>query len=136
MPWRPKKLPHHPQTVCITLLSLYCSREVYFIISVNLCLKLKFCVRGESRTRSNYFGIKGEGGGYWIVLKITMPLVLCSLGWALPYKPKGHRFDSWSGHVPGLQVWSWVGGHMKGNQSMFLSHQCFSSFFPSPFLSC
>ena len=36
-------------------------------------------------------------------------------------KPKGLRFDSWSGHIPGLRVWSPVGVCMRGNQSMLLS---------------
>ena len=35
---------------------------------------------------------------------------------------RGCGFDSWWGHVPGLQVPSPVRGHMGGNQSMFLSH--------------
>ena len=51
-------------------------------------------------------------------------LVFCSgrsesVGWALSSKPKGHRFDSQP--RPGLQVWSPVGAHARGNQSMFLS---------------
>ena len=29
-----------------------------------------------------------------------------SAGWALSSKEKGGRFDSQSGHMPGLQVWS------------------------------
>ena len=28
---------------------------------------------------------------------------------------KGHRFDSWSGHTPGLQVWSPIGVSMRDN---------------------
>ena len=40
----------------------------------------------------------------------------------LSCKPKGHQFDSWSGHMPGLWVWSLVRAHARGNQSMFLSH--------------
>ena len=31
-----------------------------------------------------------------------------SVGWALPHKLKGPRFDSWSGHMPGLWVQSQV----------------------------
>ena len=35
-----------------------------------------------------------------------------SLGWALSRKLKGNLFDSWSGHMPGLQGRSglWLGG--------------------------
>ena len=32
---------------------------------------------------------------------------------------KGHEFDSWSGHIPRLQVRSLVGEPMEGDQSMF-----------------
>ena len=39
-------------------------------------------------------------------------------------KPKDRRFDSWSGHMPGLWVHSLVGVHARGNVS--LSHQRFS----------
>ena len=31
------------------------------------------------------------------------------------YKPKSHMFDSQSGHIPRLWVWSLVGAHMRGN---------------------
>ena len=41
---------------------------------------------------------------------------------ALPYRSKGHRFDSQSKHMPGLRVWSLVGAPTIGNRSMFLSH--------------
>ena len=44
------------------------------------------------------------------------------VGWALSHKAKGRWFDSWSGHMPGLRLWSPVGTHTRGNQSMFLSH--------------
>ena len=37
-------------------------------------------------------------------------------------KPKGHRFNSRSGHIPRLQIWSPVRVRTKSNQSMFLSH--------------
>ena len=37
------------------------------------------------------------------------------------HKSKGCRFDSWSGHMPRLQVWSPVGVSTRGNWSMFLS---------------
>ena len=44
------------------------------------------------------------------------------LSWASPHKPKGCWFDSWSGHMPGLHVWSPVGVRMGVNQLMFLCH--------------
>ena len=51
------------------------------------------------------------------------PDVCGSVGWASSnkVKPKGCQFDSWSGHMPGLQVWSLI-EVMKGNHTlMFLS---------------
>ena len=39
--------------------------------------------------------------------------------WALSGKPKSRRFNSQSGHMPGLQVQSPVGVRVRGNQSMF-----------------
>ena len=40
------------------------------------------------------------------------------------YMVQAHIYacDSWCRHMLGLQVWSWVGAHARGNQSMFLSH--------------
>ena len=41
---------------------------------------------------------------------------------ASSYTPKGCTFDSWSGHIPRLRVWSQVGVHTGSNWSMFFSH--------------
>ena len=52
------------------------------------------------------------------------PDVCGSVGWASSnkVKPKGCQFDSWSGHMPGLQVWSLIEVPMRGNRTlMFLS---------------
>ena len=38
-----------------------------------------------------------------------------SVGWASSCKPKGRRFDSLSGHTPGLQVHSLVRAHVTDN---------------------
>lgn len=38
-----------------------------------------------------------------------------------PVRPKGHRFDSLSGHMPRLQVQSPVRACSRGNQSVFLT---------------
>ena len=43
-----------------------------------------------------------------------------SVGWMSSSKVKGHRFDSQSGHMPGLQVQSMVRVHTGSNPSMFL----------------
>ena len=51
-----------------------------------------------------------------------------SVGWALACKPKGHWFDSQSGHMPGLQARSPVGGTQEAT-----THWCFSPSL-SPFL--
>ena len=37
-------------------------------------------------------------------------------------KQKGQMFDSWSGPMPGMQVWSLYGMYVRGSRSMFLSH--------------
>ena len=50
-----------------------------------------------------------------------------SVGWALFCKARGHWFDSWSGHMPGLWVWSLVGVHTRGNWMMFLCTLMFVS---------
>ena len=58
-----------------------------------------------------------------------------SVGWVSSRKVKVCRFDSWSGHMPGLPVQSPVRAHMGGNRSKFLSHTdvflpLFLTFFP------
>ena len=40
---------------------------------------------------------------------------------ASAHKQKGRRFDSWTGHMPRLQVWFPVGVHTRGNRLLFLS---------------
>ena len=52
----------------------------------------------------------------------------CGLvGWVSSRKPKGGGFDSQSGHMPGLQAPSPVGGTCKRQLiDVSLSHQCFS----------
>ena len=54
-----------------------------------------------------------------------------SIGWVSSHKPKGHWFDFHSGHMPGLQARSLVGGVQEA------TNQCFSrtlmlSSLPSP----
>ena len=41
---------------------------------------------------------------------------------ALFHKPKSCRFNSQSGHMPGLQVRSLVWARMRGNRLVLLSH--------------
>ena len=49
---------------------------------------------------------------------------------ALSQGPKGHEFNSWSGHVPRLWVWSQLRAHRRKQLiDISLSHWCF---FPSP----
>ena len=45
-----------------------------------------------------------------------------SVGWEWSCTVKDHWFNSQSGHIPALWVWSPVGACMGGSQSMFLSH--------------
>ena len=44
-----------------------------------------------------------------------------SVDWVLAYEPKGHRFHSRSGHMPGLRARSMVGGTWE-----VTTHWCFS----------
>ena len=46
---------------------------------------------------------------------------VAQLDGALTCKSKGRGFDSLSGHMPRLQVWSPVGVHTGGNQWIFLT---------------
>ena len=68
-------------------------------------------------------------------LKITMysPGWVVKLVGALSCTPKGCGFDSWSGHIPRLQVWSPVRVCTGGNQSMFLSLPPFLSLSKVPY---
>ena len=57
----------------------------------------------------------------WGVLEEKLRITLSpdqrgSVGWASFHKVKGHWSDSWSGHVPGLQVQSLDGVPARGNQ--------------------
>ena len=64
----------------------------------------------------------------------------CSVGWcgsgdwALACTQKGHWFDSWLGHVPGLWARSPGGSRQTQPIDDFLTHQCSFFFFslPSP----
>ena len=44
-----------------------------------------------------------------------------SVDWSIVWKPKGHEFNSRSGHMTGWQVRSPVRAHSGGNRPMFLS---------------
>ena len=54
-----------------------------------------------------------------------------SVHWASLCKPKGHQFDSRSGHMPGSQVRFPVRACIEGNQSMFLLYISVSHSLPS-----
>ena len=57
------------------------------------------------------------------VIKIIRSPGQCgSVGWVSYCKVRGCRFNSWSGHMPGLWAWSLVGEHARGDRLMFLSH--------------
>ena len=59
---------------------------------------------------------------YFIYFKRNCPGWCDSVDWVPACKPKGHQFDSQSGHMPGLCARSSVGGHVRGNHTlMFLS---------------
>ena len=54
-----------------------------------------------------------------------------SVGWVLSHKPKGHWFNSQSGHTPGLRTRFPSWGRARGNQLML--HRCFSISFSLSF---
>ena len=53
-------------------------------------------------------------------IKMYFSLLSSSVGWSIMCTPKGCEFDSWSRHIPRLQVQSLIRARMGGNQ-------CFSS---------
>ena len=54
-------------------------------------------------------------------MPLTALASVAQLVGALSHNSKGLRFDSLSGHMPRLQVWSLVGVHTGGNQWIFLT---------------
>ena len=73
----------------------------------------------------------------FFILKTCYALAsMAHLAGASSHKPKGHGFDSRSGHIPRLRVWSLVGVHTRGHQTGWLrqaTNECFS--LTSTFLS-
>ena len=59
-------------------------------------------------------------GHVFLFLKICPGWVAQLVGES-SYTPEGWRFDSWSGHIPGLWIQSPTGACMGGNWLMFLS---------------
>ena len=53
------------------------------------------------------------------------------VGASSSFRPKGHRFDPWSGHMPKLGDPSPIGARTGGNPSIDVSPLSFSFFFPS-----
>ena len=58
-----------------------------------------------------------------------------SIGWMSSHKAKGHLFDSQSGHMPGSQVQSVVGGMQEATDRRFSQILMFLSLFHPPFPS-
>ena len=54
--------------------------------------------------------------------KLKLPWPLSQWAGASFHAPKDRGFDSWSEHIPRLQVQSLLGAWMGDNQLMFLSH--------------
>ena len=64
----------------------------------------------------------GSTGTEWVIGNwVHCPGCCGSVDWALAWEPKGHWFDSWSGHMP---AGSPVGGIQQADVS--LTHLCFS----------
>ena len=71
---------------------------------------------------SQYWGVEWTVAETMLHLKLALLARSAVVQWVghCPANPKGHGFDSRSGHLPGLQARSYR-KHVKGNQSMFLS---------------
>ena len=77
--------------------------------------------KGDQKTRMSIWKLK-----MWYL----SPGWCVSVDWGLACEPKGYQFASQSGHMPGLQTRSPVGG-VQGNWLMFsLTHRCFSPSLP------
>ena len=57
----------------------------------------------------------------WLIFKNCQPWLLWLVDWVPACEPKGHQFNSQSGHIPGLQARSPVGGAWEAT-----AHWCFS----------
>ena len=51
-----------------------------------------------------------------------------SAGWVSSGKVKGHQFNYWSRHMPGLLVGPWWGACQRQPIDVSLTHQCFSAY--------
>ena len=76
---------------------------------------------------THFIGISSTQALSFNILSISFKTVrspeLCgSVSWSSLPKVKGHWFDSRSRHLPGLQVWSLVRAHTRGNRLRYLSH--------------
>ena len=72
-----------------------------------------------------FFSLSLKLSKYNLFLKKNSVSTLASVAqlvWISSCNPEGHRFGSWSGHMPGLQVQLPIEVCLGGNQSMFLSH--------------
>ena len=127
-----------PELSCFPVLIFLFDSLLYFmfllIFSFCLCI---FCVISLNYQCSiTHWALVGN----WFELLIRYFINLhLTPGWygsvgASSGTPKGHRFNSQSGHIPKLQVPSLVEKPTQGNQSMFLSHisLSLSLFLPLP----
>ena len=64
-----------------------------------------------------------------LYMTLLSPGWCSSVGWTQACEEKGCKFDSQSGHMPGLWARSPVGGHMRGNHTLMFLPLSFS--FPS-----
>ena len=96
------------------------SNKYFFILGLVSCV-------------CKYYWVREKLSLWSMSLKVVFLSWLEWLCWASSCKPKGRGFDSWSRHMPRMQVPSLFGVPTKGHQSMFLSY--IDVFFPPPSLS-
>ena len=87
------------------------------------------CIRTESSLACGWNGYLTA-----LIRKDVFHPEQCGLvDWVLSCKPKGRRFDSWLGHMPGLRVQSWLGHIRKATDRCFsLASMFFSLSFSLP----
>ena len=108
----------HQLVIFSLILALDCIRYVVFFRILVSCESTDIC---SQDTVNNYIDCHLKVKGCWYFLKIVK--YRCgwcgSVDWAPAREQKGHWFDSQSGHVPGLQAGSLVGGVWEATDRCF-----------------
>ena len=112
-----------------------CSTDscIHWLLPVYALTRDRTCNLGTSEQHSNRDPWPGQTMMFKQMSYFVKPFALIknhcgcpgwygSVGWGSSCRTKGHWFDSWTGRMPGLQVWSPGRMRSRDNGSMFLSH--------------